>query len=49
MGADTALWQQSVPLQHQQQISNFESFASELEGKVSQASDFWWFWARETV
>ena len=29
MGAGTALGLQSVPLQHQQQISNFASFASE--------------------
>ena len=36
MGAGTALWAQSVPLQHQQQISNFASFASELERKSKQ-------------
>ena len=40
MGAGTALWPQSVPLQQQQQISNFVSFASELERKVSKKSDF---------
>ena len=35
MGVGTALWAQSVSLQHQQQISNFASFASELERKAS--------------
>ena len=35
MGAGIALWLQSVPLQYQQQISNFASLASELEREVS--------------
>ena len=35
MVAGTALLAQSVPLQHQQEISKFASFASELERQVS--------------
>ena len=38
MGARTALWAQSAPLQHQQQIRNFTSFARKLERKLNQKS-----------